>query len=224
MTVGLAASGGTVIAVERDPQLASALRERFGDRVQIVEADILEVSVEELARAAGGKLRVYGSLPYYITSPILRMLFEALEVIQDIHVVVQQEVAERLVASPGSRDYGYLTVLTQYHATPELLFALPRGAFRPSPQVDSALVRLQPSGAGSKLGIKSRSQFLQFVSHCFRQKRKTLRNNLRGVYPIQTIEAALADAGLHARHRAEELPIQALAHLYDLLARTGSGK
>lgn len=224
ITAGLAAAGSGVIAVERDSQLALALRERLGIGVRIVGADILEVSVEQLARAAGGRFRVYGSLPYYITSPILRMLFEAIEVVQDIHVVVQQEVAERLVARPGSRHYGYLTVLTQYHAMPEILFRVPRGAFRPPPQVDSALVRLQPPGLGQELRIKAKDQFLQLVSQCFRQKRKTLRNNLRIVYPNQTIEAALAGVGLNARQRAEELSIEELARLYKVLAAAGPDK
>lgn len=220
LTLELAAASCALAAVERDPKLAEALRERLAPfpGARVLEADILEVSPAAVARElACQQLRVYGSLPYYITSPILRLLFSAFHLISDIHVVVQREVAERLVAAPGRRDYGYLSVLAQFHATPELLLALPRGAFRPPPQVDSALVALVPPGQRQTLGIKAPEDFLRFVSACFRHKRKTLRNNLRGQAPLARIEEALTASGLGPRARAEELSLLQLAHLFHLL-------
>ncbi len=226
MTVLLADCGAAVAAVERDPRLAATLRERLAEhpRVRVTEADILETSLAELGREAGcTRWRVYGNLPYYITSPILHHLFASLEAVVDIHVVVQREVAERLAAQPGSRDYGYLSVLTQFHTAPEILRRVPRGAFRPTPQVESALVRLQPPGRQAGLRMEDPAAFLRFVGACFRQKRKTLLNNLRSLYPAGKVQAALAAANLHSRSRAEEQPLETLAQLFRLLGRpTGS--
>ena len=217
MTLALAAASRAVAAVERDPKLAEILRERLRGLpgVRVVEADILAVSPATLAKEIScPRLRVYGNLPYYITSPILRHLFAALETLEDIHVVVQHEVAQRLAAGPGGRDYGYLSVLTQFYTTPEVLLHLPRGAFRPVPQVDSALVRLTPPGKQAALGVASREEFLLFVSTCFRQKRKTLRNNLAAWLPVAAIEKALAEMGLDVRARAEQLSTEEFVALH----------
>ncbi|MBI4467325.1 MAG: ribosomal RNA small subunit methyltransferase A [Acidobacteria bacterium] len=220
MTLGLAEASRVVAAVERDPKLAETLRTRLAGfpGAHVVEGDILEVLLAQF----GGKLscprwRVYGNLPYYITSPILQHLFAALELIADIHIVVQREVAERLLARPGGRDYGYLSVVTQVHTTPEILQAIPRGAFRPAPQVESALVRLEPPGKQRALGIEDAASFLRFVGLCFRQKRKTLANNLRSHYGLGRVQSAVEAAGLSARARGEELSLEDFARLFRLL-------
>ncbi len=231
ITVAVAAASRAVAAVERDPKLAEILREclRGFPGAQVVEADILTVSPATLAQEMPcPRLRVYGSLPYYITSPILRHLFASLEAIEDIHVVVQHEVAQRLAAQParagrhGGHDYGYLSVLTQFHATPEVLLHIPRGAFRPVPQVDSALVRLAPPGKQVALGVALREEFLRFVSTCFRQKRKTLRNNLAASLPVAAIDKALAEMNRDVRARAEELAIEDFARLFAALGQPGT--
>lgn len=222
MTLGLAERGRLVAAVERDPELAATLRTRLADfpGARVLEADILKVSLPALGEELGCKRwRVYGNLPYYITSPILQHLFAHAATIADIHVVVQREVAERLAARPGGRDYGYLSVLAQFHAAVEVVETIPRGAFRPPPQVESALVRLVPPGEQATLGLEEPTNFLRFVGTCFRQKRKTLLNNLRGLYGAERMEAALATAGLEARVRAEELPLEAFARVFRLLPR-----
>ncbi len=220
MTLPLAETGGLVAAVERDPKLAAELRSLLSGfpRVRVVEGDILGVSLPALAEEMGcPRLRVYGNLPYYITSPILHHLFASLRVIADIHVMVQAEVADRLVAAPGGRDYGYLSVLTQWHTAPEILLPVPRGAFQPPPQVESALVRMSPPGNGAAMELNRPEEFFRFVGACFHQKRKTLRNNLRVSYPAPQVEAALAEAGLDPRARAEELSLELFARLYRLL-------
>jgi 16S rRNA (adenine1518-N6/adenine1519-N6)-dimethyltransferase len=127
--------------------------------------------------------------------------------------LVQAEVAERIAASPGGREYGYLSVLAQIYARPEILAQVPRGAFRPPPKVDSAVICLEPRAAAIEWGIapgsEDRDAFLRFASACFRQKRKTLRNNLAPVYGRERM-----DALPEGRLRAEQLGVPELAALY----------
>ncbi|MGH9787658.1 MAG: 16S rRNA (adenine(1518)-N(6)/adenine(1519)-N(6))-dimethyltransferase RsmA [Candidatus Acidiferrales bacterium] len=219
MTLLLAGTGARVVGVERDARLAAELRPQLAAlaNVQLLEADILKVSLEALAQEHGvERWRVYGNLPYYITSPILHQLFQARTVVGDIHIVIQREVAERLCAAPGNRDYGYLSVATQFYTQPEILMAVPRGAFRPPPKVESSLVRLVPPGKSAALGIEDDAAFLRFVQACFRQKRRTLRANLRARYGAR-VEKALAALELAPRARAEELWLEQLAALYRAL-------
>ncbi len=218
MTLGLAETGARVAAVERDPRLAAELRAALAPftAAQVIERDVLKVSLAEVAQQSGvNRWRVYGNLPYYITSPILHRLFAEIQLVQDIHIVVQREVAERLTARPGRRDYGYFSVVAQFYTSPEILLPIPRGAFRPPPKVDSALVRLAPPGAQAQLSVEPDS-FLRFVQACFRQKRRTLRANLRGQYGAR-VEKALATVNLQPRARGEELTLDQLAALYRAL-------
>ncbi len=218
MTLGLAETGARLVAVERDPRLAAELRAALAPfpAAQVIERDVLKVSLAGLAQEnSTNRWRVYGNLPYYITSPILHRLFAEIQLIQDIHIVIQREVAERLTARPGRRDYGYFSVVAQFYTSPEILLAIPRGAFRPPPKVDSALVRLAPPGAQGQLSVES-DGFLRFVQACFRQKRRTLRANLRGRYGTR-VEEALAALNLKPRARGEELTLDHLAALYRAL-------
>ena len=113
--------------------------------------DILKADLAAIA--AGRRIRLYGNLPYYITSPILHHLFTFADIIDEIHVVIQTEVALRVAAQPGTRDYGYLSVLTQFYARPEFVFEIPRDAFNPPPEVTSALVTLRLPGERAKLAL-----------------------------------------------------------------------
>lgn len=221
MTLPLAAVSRTLTAVERDPGLATSLRDRLSALAgaRVVQRDILKFPLAEALRGTPSRrLRIYGNLPYYITSPILRYLFAASGLIEDIHVMVQREVAERLVAAPDGRDYGYLSVLTQFFTAPEILLAIPRSAFQPPPQVESALVRLLPPGLSPTLKIKQPEAFLRFVGLCFRQKRKTLVNNLRATHAAGRVEEELRAGGLPSKARAEELSLQTFARLYTSLS------
>ena len=135
MTARLASTGALVWAVEIDPALAQGLREKFGGnpRVEILEADILQVPINQLARPVGReRIKVFGNLPYYITSPCLLHLFRYDCWIEEIVVMVQQEVARRIVAAPGSAEYGLFSVTCQYYTRPALLFTIPPKAFRPA--------------------------------------------------------------------------------------------
>jgi 16S rRNA (adenine1518-N6/adenine1519-N6)-dimethyltransferase len=215
MTTRLARRAGKLIAIELDPRLATRLRKVTAnlENVTVVEQDVMSVDFARLADGAG--FSVYGNLPYYITSPILHRLFEHADRIAAIHVVIQFEVAARIVAPPGRRDYGYLSVASQWFGRPEIAFRIPPGAFRPPPKVASALVTFDMPGIRAKNPIDDEPAFLDFVKECFAQKRKTLRNNLRGSLGDRT-EGILLEAGLNANARAEELSVDRLAALFQL--------
>ncbi len=215
----LAQRARRLVAVEVDTSLAAALRTRFSGMpsIEIVEADVLTVDFATLAREGGRSLAVVGNLPYYITSPILQRLFLFEDRISRAVVMVQREVAERMAAAPGSRDYGLLTVLCQVHARCELLFTLPPEAFQPPPQVDSAVVRMEFAPRWAELEVEP-EPFRRFLQSCFAQKRKTLANNLRAAgRGAAEIAAALADVRPNAR--AEELSPDELARVFRALNR-----
>jgi 16S rRNA (adenine1518-N6/adenine1519-N6)-dimethyltransferase len=216
MTRGLAQAVRRVIAIELDPRLLERLHAlaRGDPRIEVVAGDVLAL---DLSRLAGGRFKVYGNLPYYITSPILHRLFDCIDQIDAIAVVIQLEVATRLVAQPGRRDYSYLSVATQFYARPEILLRIPPGAFRPRPQVASALVSLRPPGERVALGIGDEARFLQFVQACFAKKRKTLGNNLRAIVPVARAHELLEEAGLRRDARAEQLRLPEFADLFSRL-------
>jgi len=206
LTARLLERASRVIAVEIDLHLAERLRQRYATnpRLEVVEGDVLG---EDLGR--WGPAVIAGNLPYYITSPIVDRVLSLGENLIQAVFLMQEEVADRLTAAPGSRDYGYLTVRTRLRAETKKLFRVPPSAFRPPPKVQSALVRLTPiPGAGP---AKS-TELLDFVGRCFRYKRKTLRNNLSGAYAADRLRS-LPEASL----RAEQLPIEAFAELFERL-------
>lgn len=193
------------------------LRQTFRDAVEAGRLEIIEGDILKADLAAFGKRPVIaGNLPYYITSPILDKVFSLGGHWERAVFLVQAEVAERITASPGSRDFGYLSVLTQIHARAETLFPVSREAFRPPPKVDSAVVRLTPRDAAAELGITDVSGFLKFAKTCFRQKRKTLRNNLIPVYGAERVAVVPASL-LGAKTRAEQLGLEQLLAIYEEL-------
>jgi 16S rRNA (adenine1518-N6/adenine1519-N6)-dimethyltransferase len=214
MTEHLAAAGAPVYAIELDAALARKLQhltQQFSN-VTVVQGDVLQADIAAIA--AGRRVRIYGNLPYYITSPILHRLFDDADLIDELHIVIQAEVAERLTAHPNSKSYGYLSVLTQLYARPELVLHLPREAFRPPPEVGSALVTLRFPGERAKLGLPDEEEFLEFVKLCFAQKRKTLVNNLRTISSPDRARDALERLGLRPDARAEQLSLPVLASLH----------
>jgi 16S rRNA (adenine1518-N6/adenine1519-N6)-dimethyltransferase len=224
MTRHLLAAGGAVYAIEIDAALTAGLRRLAKEfpNLTIVPGDILKTDIAAIvsgvsggsAGAAGRRVRVYGNLPYFITSPILHHLFGYTGVIDEMHFVIQTEVAERLAAQPGTRDYGYLSVVTQFYARPEFVFEIPRDAFDPPPEVTSALVTLRLPGERAKLALTDETRFLEFVKLCFSQKRKTLVNNLRSLAKPEKAREALASLSLRADARAEQLTVAQLAGLF----------
>jgi 16S rRNA (adenine1518-N6/adenine1519-N6)-dimethyltransferase len=205
LTESLLERASKLVAIEVDPYLVHYLRQKFAEpidagRLTLIEGDVLKTDL-----AQWGPAVVAGNLPYYITSPILEKLFAMGDVWTRAVFLVQAEVAGRLAAQPGSRDFGFLSVQTQLFSTPEILFPVARTAFRPMPKVDSAVVRLEPS---SRV-LEDRTEFLRFASAAFRQKRKTLRNNLAPMFGRERL-----DAMPEMKQRAEQLSVDDLIALY----------
>lgn len=218
ITGALAANAGHVVAVELDRELAAELRGQFpAERVTVAEQDVLQFDFAAAAARAGGRLRVVGNLPYYITSPILLKLAASHAALDTAVLMVQREVADRVTAAPGSRDYGALSVMVQMHGPVAPLFTLPPSAFSPPPQVHSTVFRWRLAPRFAELGLDA-DQFLPFVRQAFAQKRKTLANNLRaaGMAP-QAAAAALALAGIAPQARTESLTLETLASLWRAL-------
>ena len=185
-------------AIEIDRNLALALRQRWGERLTLHEGDALDFDYGQLARERGGKLRVIGNLPYNISTPLLFRLLEFVPYIQDLHVMLQKEVIDRMAAEPGADDYGRLTVMLAPHLHIEKLFDVGPGAFKPPPRVWSAVARLTVLPT-PKFAVPP--AFGAVVNAAFSARRKTLRNALRALVP----EAAYAACGIDPGARAETL-------------------
>ena len=219
LTVRLAARADHLTAIEIDRVLAAELQPRLPGNAEIVVADILEVDLAPFL--AAGPLRVAGNLPYNISSPILFKLLAAARdspALVDATVMLQLEVAERLVASPRTRDYGVLTIFTAVQADVKRLLTLPPGAFRPAPKVHSAVVRL--TFRPSLVPPGQESLFERMVRTMFMQRRKTLGNALRPFSdPLgRSAVDTLAEAGIDPIRRPETLSTQDLLRLVSVFA------
>ncbi|HEY3988513.1 MAG TPA: 16S rRNA (adenine(1518)-N(6)/adenine(1519)-N(6))-dimethyltransferase RsmA [Acidobacteriaceae bacterium] len=215
----LARTAGNLTLIEFDPALAAALREEFSaaPNVEVRHADILSFDITAMAQERGRKLTIIGNLPYYITSDILLHLVAHHAAIDRAIVMVQREVAERVTASPGSRDYGVLSATMQLYGTVVLLFTLPPSAFAPPPEVYSSVFRFRVAPRFEELGIHP-DEFIQFVRASFAQKRKTWANNLRNAgYDAHAIAAALTAAGLDRTVRAEAIDLPSMAAVFRVL-------
>lgn len=216
MTAALAPCVRRLIAVEIDRDLAAALPARVPANVLVVVGDFLEVDLDALVRDERRPIRVAGNLPYNVASPILFRLLDAADEgrrIRDAVVMLQKEVADRLVAAPGADGYGALTIQVQLLADVERVLALPPGAFRPAPKVTSALVRLRFRGAAAEVG--DRGRFARLVRGLFQQRRKTLLNALRPLVKAhgQSAGQVLEAAELTPSRRPETLTVAEMARL-----------
>ncbi len=234
-----------LIAVEIDRVLAAQLRLRFSmfPNVEVIEADILSIDFDSLfgpkpgLRRPGIEFRpepakVIGNLPYYITSEILLRLFDYAKYFETIVILVQREVADRIAAEPGSRDYGLLSATAQLYARVEKLFTIPPGAFSPPPKVHSTALRLTIAPRQKELGLdgnsgieagQMRDGFIDFLKLSFGQKRKTLWNNLKSNYPEPLLRGALAEAKVKPTARAETLTLEESAKLFRALRNHHGG-
>lgn len=208
----LARQARQLIAIELDRSLAAQLQQQFPS-IEVLQADILATDLTAL-RTADEKLRIVGNLPYYITSPILMHLFEHGDAIATAVVMMQREVADRVIAAPGSRDYGLLSATVQLYAKVERILELPPQAFMPPPEVHSTVLRLTMQPKFAELGVPPGS-FLPFLKQCFAQKRKTLAKNLRAAgFSSSRITSALEHAGILSTARAEEIDLTRMAALW----------
>jgi 16S rRNA (adenine1518-N6/adenine1519-N6)-dimethyltransferase len=211
LTEPLLASLDHLHVIEIDRDLIARLSERFPpERLTIHAGDALAFDFATL----GADLRVVGNLPYNISTPLLFHLADAAGLVRDMHFMLQKEVVDRMVAAPGSSDYGRLSVMLQYRFDMERLFLVPPGAFNPAPQVDSAIVRLLPKPRAD-LTVRDEEVFSKLVATAFGQRRKMLRNNLRDLVD----EAGLVAAGIAPTARAEELAVSDYIRMANLLAK-----
>lgn len=209
LTAPLVERAGHITAVEIDRDLAARLRQRFGaDRLTLIEGDALALDWPALARADARPLRIVGNLPYHISTPLLFALLPIAERVTDQHFLLQKEVVDRMVAAPGGKDYGRLSLMIQCRYRAARVFDVPPGAFHPVPRVTSSLVRLVPTPAGELPPIDA-SAFARVVAAAFGQRRKTLRNALSGLLTAEQIAAAGVDPGA----RAEQLDLDAFVRL-----------
>ena len=224
MTQYLAENAGHVVAVEIDRNPIPILKETLADydNVTVINEDILRVDIKALAEEYnGGKpIKVVANLPYYITTPIIMGPFESGVPIDNITVMVQKEVADRMKEGPGSKDYGALSLAVQYYAEPEIVANVPPNCFIPRPNVGSAVIRLTRH---KEMPVEVKDPVLMFkiIRASFNQRRKTLQNGLGNAselpYTKEQIAAAIAEMGLTPTIRGEALSLAQFAQLSDIL-------
>lgn len=224
MTQYLAENAGHVVAVEIDRNLIPILKETLADydNVTVINEDILRVDIKALAEEYnGGKpIKVVANLPYYITTPIIMGLFESGVPIDNITVMVQKEVADRMKEGPGSKDYGALSLAVQYYAEPEIVANVPPNCFIPRPNVGSAVIRLTRHKE-MPVEVKDPALMFKIIRASFNQRRKTLQNGLGNApelpYTKEQIAVAITEMGLTPTIRGEALSLAQFAQLSDIL-------
>ena len=224
MTQYLAHAARGVAAVEIDKALIPILQDTLSayDNVTVINEDVLKVDLKELAEKMneGRPVKVVANLPYYITTPIIMGLFESHVPVESITVMVQKEVAERMQAGPGTKDYGALSLAVQYYAEPYIVANVPPNCFMPRPNVGSAVIRLQVH-KNPDIRVKDESLMFRIIRASFNQRRKTLQNGLGNApelpYTKEQIAAAIAEMGLTPTIRGEALSLAQFAQLSDIL-------
>ena len=226
LTRYLAEAAGRVIAVEIDDRLIPVLSDRLknDENLTLIHGDIMETDLPTLLSEFTGedqrRIRVVANLPYYITTPILLKLFETPELFQSITVMVQKEVAERLQAAPGTKDYGAITLAVQYYTKPKIKIEVPREAFIPPPGVDSAVIHLEFHNEPPVITEDPKKMF-RIVRAAFNQRRKTLANGLKNAQELHAtkngVEAAIESIGKPLTVRGETLTLEEFARLSDAL-------
>lgn len=226
LTQHLAHRAKRVIAVEIDRDLIPILQETMENypNVRLIHADVLKIDIHEIVRQEcdGRPIKIVANLPYYITTPIIMGLFEKHVPIRSMTVMVQKEVALRMQASPGGKDYGALSLAVQYYAKPYLAANVPAHCFMPRPKVGSAVIRLTCHDT-PPVGVESETMLFSLIRAAFHQRRKTLVNGMSHYPELQLTkeEAAqcVAQAGLPATVRGETLSLEQFAKLSDVLCR-----
>jgi 16S rRNA (adenine1518-N6/adenine1519-N6)-dimethyltransferase len=207
---------GKVIALERDPDMIAVLRAELGtvENVQIEDVDALKYDLNAAARWRGDKITVAGNLPYHIAAPLLFKIVDARANIKRAVVMIQKEMADRIVAPPGGKDYGALGVMIRTFMDASTVAKVGPGSFVPPPKIDSTVIRLTPlADAGTRAPILDIKHYGIVVHAGFGQRRKTLRNSVRSVFKDEAVDAALSTTGIDGGRRAETLSIVEFAAL-----------
>jgi 16S rRNA (adenine1518-N6/adenine1519-N6)-dimethyltransferase len=222
LTGRLAERAGHLLIVEIDGRVIEELRERFAaPNVVILHEDFLEVDLAEWAARLGAPLRIVGNLPYHLTSPILFKVFDAARSVRDLTIMVQREVARRIIAGPGTKEYGILSVMTRFHGTPKHLFSVSPNCFFPRPKVTSSVLQITMHPAGGAPAGLDPELFRTVVRTAFGKRRKTLRNSLRFLpYPEPTVLRVVESLSFPLEKRPEELSLEEFIELARQIART----
>ncbi|MBO6114031.1 MAG: 16S rRNA (adenine(1518)-N(6)/adenine(1519)-N(6))-dimethyltransferase RsmA, partial [Lachnospiraceae bacterium] len=224
MTQYLAETAGKVYAVEIDKNLIPVLEDTLSDydNVTVINEDILKLDIGELIKEEKGNLKVVANLPYYITTPIIMGLLENHIPAKSITVMVQKEVAERMQAGAGSKDYGALSLAVQYYAEPYIAANVPPNCFMPRPNVGSAVIRLT-SFSKPPVEVKDEKLMFKIIRASFNQRRKTLQNGINNSPDLNFTKEQVADAlkelGKNENVRGETLTLSEFASLSDLLLK-----
>jgi 16S rRNA (adenine1518-N6/adenine1519-N6)-dimethyltransferase len=213
---------GKVIALERDRDMISVLRGELSvDNVEIVEADALRYDLRGVAQRRGEAFAVCGNLPYQIAAPLMFKIIESRAVVTHAVLMIQKEMADRLVAPPGGKDYGALGVMIRTYADVVTVARVSAGSFIPPPKVDSTVVKLTPlANAGPRVPISDERHYSAVVHAAFGQRRKTLRNALRAVFEEAAVDAALASTAIDGIRRGETLDIAEFGAIAEALPAT----
>jgi 16S rRNA (adenine1518-N6/adenine1519-N6)-dimethyltransferase len=220
LTQGVAEAGAEVVAVELDKKLPAVLAETLAgyDNVKIVPGDILKVNIPEIM--GEGSFKVVANLPYYITTPIIMALLEQHLPITKLVTMVQKEVALRMVAQPGKKDYGALSVAVQYYTEPKIMLDVPPKSFVPAPEVDSVVICCQVR-AKAPVDVIDEKMFFRVVKAAFGQRRKTLNNALKAMGVDKTIvHDVLESAGIDGVRRGETLSLAEFAKIADAVTQS----
>jgi len=217
LTFPLAERAGRIVAVEKDPDAVRQLREKPAPNVDIIEGDILDLDLPSLAarnRGEARKVKLVGNLPYSISSPLLHKVLEERAAFDQAAFLIQKEVAEKICARPGTKDYSPLSIRLQAQFIARIEFPVRPGAFVPPPRVHSAFFTLMKRPVSAVTAAEER-EFGRFLRAAFRQKRRTLKNNLAAAgYPGAQIDKALIEAGIPPAARPEVVPIDAFLALF----------
>ena len=223
LTLPMVSAGARVLAIETDPRLARRLSRHQGDRLEVIEADALKVDFEQLFKDRGldERIRGYGNLPYSVASPILLKLLTHAHRFDSLTLMFQKEVAERLVAQPSTKDYSFLSVVTQQAAHTRILFKIPPAAFRPRPRVMSAVVRLDLRH-GESPDYGDERTFRALVKALTAHRRKTIANNIKHLGPSLLSRDVITDSvnelAIEPTRRAETLLVEEFAEISRICA------
>lgn len=227
LTEQLARQSGVVAAVEIDQRLIPILDEVMEPypNVSVVHGDVLKVDLKQLFAekfSSIDKVSVVANLPYYVTTPIMMKLLEERLPLKNIVVMIQKEVAERMAAKPGGKDFGSLSIAVQYYSEPDIVCTVPGTVFIPQPNVDSAVIRLKVREK-PPVEVQDEQRFFEVVQASFTQRRKTLWNNLKSRYAsdlgTEALQAALDEAGIEPSRRGETLSLEEYAKLSDAITK-----
>jgi 16S rRNA (adenine1518-N6/adenine1519-N6)-dimethyltransferase len=217
LTQALAEKVKKVYAVEIDPNLCGVLKDDFEkySNLRVINQDILKFDIRKHFDKIPGKIKIVGNIPYYISSPIIENLIEFRVKIDTVFITVQKEFAQRVTASCGSKDYGSFSCFVQYYTEPKILFHIKKSSFFPSPKVDSSFLKLKMRNK-TPFVLRNKRLFFEIIRAAFNQRRKTLRNSLKGILDEEKLSLYFIKFGIDSNTRPEDLSLKDFANLANI--------